>query len=131
VVKSVRGYEIKVRLNAEEKQALESRAAFAGMKPAVYLRWVISHEGDGSACGGKGRTGGGHARQMMSMSAEERTLLRDHTTMLNRWNANLNMIARWCNIHKGGAIALDVHSELVNLSRLIQAHIQHSSIRKR
>ena len=96
---AVREHEIKVRLNDAEKLELEERAALAGMRPAVYLR-----------------------ERIWRGSVPNVEAIRERTGMLNRWNANLNMIARWCNIHKGGAVAMDVHSELVNLSRLIRYH---------
>ena len=37
--------------------------------------------------------------------------------MLNRMNANLNMIARWANIHKSEAEAVEVQASLANLRR--------------
>jgi len=97
---TARDYEMKIRLNPTEKAELEYRAALAGMPPAVYLRERISR---------------GTIPNVEAM--------RERTGMLNRWNANLNMIARWCNIHKSGAAALEVHAELVNLSRLIKQHV--------
>jgi hypothetical protein len=39
--------------------------------------------------------------------------------MLNRMNANLNMIARWANIHKSEAEAVEVQASLANLRREI------------
>lgn len=100
---AVREYEIKVRLNETEKAELERRAELAGMKPAVYLRERISRG-----------------------AVPNVEAIRERTGLLNRWNANLNMIARWCNIHKGGASALEVQAELVHLSRLIQHHFNVS-----
>ena len=96
---AVREHEIKVRLNDAEKAALEHRAALAGVKPAVYLRERISRG-----------------------AVPNVEAIRERTGMLNRWNANLNMIARWCNVHKAGASAVEVHAELVHLSRLIKHH---------
>ena len=39
--------------------------------------------------------------------------------MLNRINANLNMIARWVNTHKSAADAVDVVAHLMALEREI------------
>jgi hypothetical protein len=100
---AVREHEIKVRLNDAEKLELERRAALAGMKPAVYLRERITRG-----------------------SVPNVEAIRERTGLLNRWNANLNMIARWCNIHKAGASAMEVQAELVHLSRLIQHYFSVS-----
>jgi hypothetical protein len=47
--------------------------------------------------------------------------------VLNRINANLNMLARWCNVHKGGADAVQimaylraVEREIIRLSETIE-----------
>ena len=98
---SVRNHELKVRLNDDERAELEHRAALAGMKPAVYLRERITRG------------------VVPNVDA-----IRERSGLLNRWNANLNMIARWCNIHKAGASAIEVQAELVHLSRLIQHHFR-------
>lgn len=45
---------------------------------------------------------------------------RERIVMLNRINANLNMIARWVNTHKSAASAVEVVSHLVAIERHIQ-----------
>lgn len=46
-------------------------------------------------------------------------LERERVAMLNRINANLNMIARWVNTHKSAADAVDVVAHLMALEREI------------
>lgn len=45
---------------------------------------------------------------------------RERTAMLNRLNANLNMIARWVNTHKSSASAVEVVSHLMVIERHIR-----------
>lgn len=45
---------------------------------------------------------------------------RERTMMLNRLNANLNVIARWVNTHKAGASAVEVVSHLMVIERHIR-----------
>ena len=40
--------------------------------------------------------------------------------MLNRINANLNMVARWVNTYKGGADSVEVVSYLMAIERAIK-----------
>jgi hypothetical protein len=40
--------------------------------------------------------------------------------MLNRINANLNMIARWCNTHKGAVDTVEVVTHLAAIQRQIK-----------
>ena len=40
--------------------------------------------------------------------------------MLNRINANLNMIARWVNTHRGAADSVEVVSHLMAIERAIK-----------
>jgi hypothetical protein len=44
---------------------------------------------------------------------------RQRVAMLNRINANLNMIARWCNTHKGAADTVEVVTHLAAIQRAI------------
>jgi hypothetical protein len=45
---------------------------------------------------------------------------RERVAMLNRINANLNMIARWVNTHKGAADAVQVVTHLMVIEREIK-----------
>lgn len=44
---------------------------------------------------------------------------RQRLIMLNRINANLNMIAKWCNIHKSAADSVEVIAELCSVERAL------------
>ena len=97
----MRKHAIKIRLNDAEKAELVRRANLAGLPPAVYLREKISRG-----------------------SIPNVAAIRERTGLLNRFNANLNMVARWCNVHKQAADSLAVKQELVSLARLIRSHFQ-------
>lgn len=45
---------------------------------------------------------------------------RERVAMLNRINANLNMIARWVNTHRSAAEAIEVVSHLMVIERTIK-----------
>lgn len=45
---------------------------------------------------------------------------KERTAMLNRINANLNMIARWVNTHRGAAESIEVVSNLMAIDRAIK-----------
>lgn len=49
---------------------------------------------------------------------------RARVAMLNRINANLNMIARWVNTHKNGADAVRVIAELAAVERAVRALVE-------
>jgi len=77
------------------------------------------------------------ALQVLSQSAEMTMseMVRDHlgkvrvknrqdqkqrTVVLNRLNANLNMIARWVNTHRGAAEGVEVVAHLMAIERAIK-----------
>jgi hypothetical protein len=45
---------------------------------------------------------------------------KERTVILNRLNANLNMIARWANTYKSSASAVEVVSHLIAIERYIR-----------
>ncbi|MDE9590289.1 plasmid mobilization protein [Xenorhabdus bovienii] len=45
---------------------------------------------------------------------------REQIAMLNRINANLNMIARWVNIHKSAVVTAEVVAHLIDIERHIR-----------
>jgi len=94
---------IKVRLNNSEYSDLIHRAFITGLPPAVYLREKITKD------------------KIPNIAA-----MRERTGLLNRWNANLNMISKWCNVHKSAADGMEVQAALVNLSRLIRRHFMET-----
>lgn len=88
---------VTVRLLDSEKDELNRKADAAGLPSAVWLR-----------------------RRIAKGTIPNVSAMKERTAMLNRWNANLNMIAKWCNTHKGAADAIEVKAELVALHRLIR-----------
>jgi hypothetical protein len=45
---------------------------------------------------------------------------KQRTVVLNRINANLNMIARWVNTHRGAAESVEVVAQLMSIERAIK-----------
>jgi hypothetical protein len=74
-----------IRFSEEEHAALAAKAQAAGMKPSALLR--------------------DHLGKVRIRHREDE---RQRVIALNRINGNLNMLARWCNVHKGGADAVQI-----------------------
>jgi hypothetical protein len=93
---------IKLRVSPEEYAALEAKAQAAGLTMSALLR---DHVG--------------------KVRIRDRETERRRVAMLNRINANLNMIAKWVNTHKGAADAVIVQAHIVALeaeiTRLLEA----------
>ena len=85
-----------MRLSEEEYAALEAKAQEAGITLSALLR---DHFG--------------------KVQVRDRETERRRLALLNRINANLNMIARYCNIHKDGADAVSIMAHLVAVEREI------------
>jgi len=94
-----------MRLSAEEYAALEAKAEAAGMTMTALLR---DHFG--------------------KVRIRDRDTERRRVALLNRINANLNMMAKWVNTHKGAADTVTVLAHLVALeaeiTRLLEAQEQ-------
>jgi hypothetical protein len=94
-----------MRLSAEEYAALEAKAQDAGLTMTALLR---DHVGQ--------------------VRIRDRETERRRVALLNRINANLNMIAKWVNTHKGAADTVTVLAHLVALeaeiTRLLEAQEQ-------
>ena len=92
-----------IRFSAEEHAALAVKARTAGMTPSALIR---DHLG--------------------KVRVRHREDERQRTIALNRINGNLNMLARWCNVHKVGADAVLVAAHLRavegEITRLIATH---------
>ena len=89
-----RACKLTVRLSVAEYERLKAKAALAGKPPAVFLREhfdevTVRHRGD----------------------EQQRNML------LNRWNANLNMIAKWVNTYRHYAEVRDVMGQLKAIER--------------
>ena len=98
---SAREFVLKVRLSEGEHDRLTAVAAVAGKTVADVIR----------ADAGR-------------MTVRDIGTERARVAMLNRINANLNMIARWANMHKAGADAVRVIAELAAVERAVRALVE-------
>jgi hypothetical protein len=93
---------VEFRASGEEIAALDAKAAAAGMKRSELLRALIF-------------------KTRIRHRQDERKRL----ALLNRINANLNMIARWVNTHKGRAdaaiVTAHIHAVEREITRLLAA----------
>lgn len=88
---------IRIRLSDEEPQILADKASEAGITQSALLR---DHFG--------------------KVRGRNRNDEQQRIAMLNRINANLNMIARWCNTYKDSADTVEVVSHLAAIQRQIR-----------
>jgi hypothetical protein len=86
----------KFRVSDEEYAALERKAEEAGVSMSALLR---DHFG--------------------KVKVRHRDDEKRRAALLNRLNANLHMVAKWVNTHKGAADAVSVMAHLVALEREI------------
>ena len=84
-----RGRTVRVRVSAEEHAALAAKAREAGLTVSALLR---DHLGQ--------------------VTVRDREAERQRNALLNRINANLNMIAKWVNTYKSAADRMPVVSRL-------------------
>ena len=89
-----REHAIKVRLSSAEYAWLKAVAASAGKPPAVFLR---EHFGE--------------------VRVRHREDEHQRNVLLNRWNGNLNMIAKWVNTYRDDADVRHVIRQLKALER--------------
>jgi DNA-binding FrmR family transcriptional regulator len=89
-----REHAIKVRLSSAEYERLKAVAASAGKAPAVFLRE--------------------HVDEVRVRHREDE---HQRNVLLNRWNGNLNMIAKWVNTYRGDADVRHVIRQLKALER--------------
>lgn len=97
MAKTARGYVLKVRLSREERDRLATVASVAGKSIAGLIR-----------------------RDAGRMTVRDTNNERARVAMLNRINANLNMIARWVNTHRSAAEAVQVIAELAAVERAVR-----------
>jgi hypothetical protein len=91
-----RGRRLEFRLSDEEYAELQAKADAAGIKISQLLR---DHFG--------------------KVRIRHRRDERQRLALLNRINANLNMIAKWANTHKGRADATIIQAHLLAIEREI------------
>lgn len=92
-----RDHMIRVRVNQAENEHLKKLARQAGETPSSLIR---NHIGQ---------------LQIRNRRDEQQRI-----AVLNRVNSNLNMIARWCNIHKGAAKTVAVISHLKAIQQAVE-----------
>lgn len=90
---------LRVRFNDTEWARLSSLCADTGMDMSSLVRDYLG-----------------------KVSVRNRKDERERTIALNRINANLNMIAKWVNTHKGSADAVQVLTQLATIEQLIKVY---------
>jgi hypothetical protein len=70
----------------------------------------------GAAVGGMSRLLRDHLGKIQVRHRDDE---RQRIAMLNRLNANLNMIARWCNVHQSQADAVQITASIADVRREI------------
>jgi len=98
---------LRIRVNDAEYERLKALAKEANLTPSALVRDHI----------GKLR--------VRNRSDEQQRI-----AMLNRINANLNMIARWCNTHKGAADTIEVVSHLQAIQAAVEQVADHQRGKK-
>lgn len=89
---------LRIRVNDAEYERLQTLASEAGMTPSALVR---DHLG--------------------KLRVRNRTDEQQRIAMLNRINANLNMVARWVNTHRGAADTVEVVAQLQAIQRAVEA----------
>ena len=88
---------LRIRVNDAEYERLKALAEEANMTPSALVR---DHLG--------------------KLRVRNRSDEQQRIAMLNRINSNLNMIARWCNTHKGAAETIEVVSHLQAIQTAVE-----------
>ncbi|NOG32937.1 hypothetical protein HLB35_16270 [Halomonas sp. TBZ9] len=88
---------LRIRVNDAEHERLQTLASEANMTPSELIR---DHIG--------------------KVKVRNRSDEQQRIAVLNRINANLNMIARWCNVHKGAADTVEVVSHLQAIQHAVE-----------
>lgn len=92
---------LRVRFSNDEWKALQALSESAGMSMSELVRDHLS-----------------------KVKVRNRQDEKERVVILNRINANLNMIARWVNTHRGAADAVQVVSHLTVIERQIKELIK-------
>jgi len=85
---------VKLRVTPAEKEAITTKAEAQGQTVTDFLR-----------------------QRALDYRLRQTPLEKEHVRQLARIGANLNQLARWVNIHKSRAEAIDVLTALVSLER--------------
>lgn len=85
---------VKLRVTPAEKEAITAKASAQGQTVTDFIR-----------------------QRALDYRLRQTPLEKEHIRQLARIGANLNQLARWANIHKRRAEAIDVLAALVSLER--------------
>ena len=88
---------IKLRVTSAEKEAIAAKASAQGQTVTDFIR-----------------------QRALDYRLRQTPLEKEHVRQLARIGANLNQLARWANIHKSSAEALDVLTALVSLENAVR-----------
>ncbi len=88
---------IKLRVTPAEKEAIAAKAAAQGQTVTDFIR-----------------------QRALDYRLRQTPLEKERVRQLARIGANLNQLARWANIHKSSAEALDVLTALVSLENAVR-----------
>ena len=91
---------IKLRVSPAEKDAIAAKATAQGQTVTDFIR-----------------------QRALDYRLRQTPLEKERVRQLARIGANLNQLARWANIHKSGAEALDVLTALVSLEHALRAEV--------
>lgn len=86
-----------MRVSEEEYRLLTDKAAAAGLSRSSLVR--------------------DHIQRVTIRNREDE---RQRLIMLNRINANLNMIAKWCNVFREDASGVEIIAELISIERALK-----------
>jgi len=100
MVKNMRSELVLIRMTKEEKEALKKKAEAVGGMSALLRKFA----------------GGARIRDRKSE--------REKIAMLNRLNANMNMIAKHCNIYKSGTDAVEIIAHLIGIEREVKRLVE-------
>lgn len=93
---------IKLRVTPAEKEAIAAKADAQGQTVTDFIR-----------------------QRALDYRLRQTPMEKERVRQLARIGANLNQIARWVNIHKSRADALDVLAALVSLERELKADLEN------
>jgi len=88
---------LRIRFDDVEWSELEQKASDAGLSKSALVRTCLDR-----------------------VRIRNRDDERKRIAMLNRINANLNMIAKWCNTYKHNANSIEVLSALISIEKEVK-----------
>lgn len=90
---------IEIRISTEDKKELKAKAENAGVSVSELIKQSV--------------------KRVRTFTIADKSIELQKLKELNRIGNNLNQIARWCNVHKSDAEAVDVIKHLVAIEKAI------------